>query len=667
MTLKAITLLTLTIVAIAISSWRFWKRLRPLASARAQDRSDRIGERLSGLIPEVGGHRRLLKKRLSGVLHLMIFVSFVVLLTAIIKTFGETLIPGFSLDWVGGNTVIALMQDIFSVVMLAGVALAAYNRFVIRPKRFEGSNNRDATIILILITLIVVAMQLEFAFEIAEQDGGSTAWRPIAGLLAGGLSNLGVDPHFGTLFFFWVHATAILAFLVYIPGSKHMHMFVGIPNIAFRNLDPKGILPSPPPPPETASEAGKGMTIQDMTWKGMLDLYSCTECGRCQEVCPAHNAGLPLSPKGLIMDLRDHLVDVENGIADASTPLAGVVISQEVLTSCTTCRACMDVCPLHIEHVPKIVDMRRDLVDQGNVEPLLQESLESLQKYGNSFKKPARQRAKWTKALDFKIPDARKTPVDLLWFVGDFASYDPRAQRISQMIATVLHRANVDFGILYDGEQNSGNDVRRVGDEGLFEMLAEHNIEQLSNAEFSRIMTADPHSLNALGQEYKALGASYDVMHYTQILDEVLASGALNLPAGLSKGTATYHDPCYLGRYNDAYDAPRRVIQKLGYKVHDMPRCRENSFCCGAGGGRIWMDDSASIERPSENRIREALALGDVNVFVVTCPKDLVMYSAAVDALGVSDQIVVKDLCELVYDAVTPSESKDDREALAEL
>lgn len=667
MTLKAIALLVLTIAATAISSWRFWTRLRPVASARSQYRTDRMGERLTGLIPEVGGHRRLLKKRLSGILHLMIFVSFAVLLTAIIKTFGETLIPGFSLDPVGGDTVIALMQDIFALVMLAGVALAAYNRFVIRPKRFEGSNNRDATIILALITLIVVAMQLEFAFEIVEQDGGSSAWRPIAGFLAGGLSTVGIDPHVGTLVFFWVHAAAILAFLIYIPGSKHLHMFVGIPNIVFRNLDPKGVLPPPADPVENAVEAQKGMVIQDLTWKGMLDLYSCTECGRCQEVCPAHNAGLPLSPKGLIMDLRDHLVDVENGVADASTPLAGVVISQEVLTSCTTCRACMDVCPLHIEHVPKIVDMRRDLVDQGNVEPLLQESLESLQKYGNSFKKPARQRAKWTKTLDFKIPDARKTPVDLLWFVGDFASYDPRAQRISQMIATVLHKAKVDFGILYDGEQNSGNDVRRVGDEGLFEMLAEHNIDQLSNAEFGRIMTADPHSLNALGQEYKALGASYDVVHYTQILDEVLSSGALNLPAGQARGTATYHDPCYLGRYNDAYDAPRRVMQKLGYKLHDMPRCRENSFCCGAGGGRIWMDDSASTERPSENRIREALALGDVDVFVVTCPKDLVMYTAAVDALGVSDQIVVKDLCELVYDVMIQPESLQANRSMAEL
>ena len=667
MTVKAIALLALTIAAVAMSWWRFWTRLRPLASARAQDRTDQMGLRLSGLIPEVGGHRRLLKKRLSGILHLMIFVSFLVLFTAIVKTFGETLIPGFSLAPVGGDTIIALLQDLFSVVMLVGVGLAAYNRFVVRPARFQGSNNRDATIILGLIAAIVVAMQVEFAFEISGQDGGSFAWRPVAGLLATGMSTLGIDPYLGAAIFFWIHAAAILAFLVYIPGSKHMHMFVGIPNIVFRNLEPKGVLPPPAPTDHDIKDAPQGQTIHDLPWKGLLDLYSCTECGRCQEACPAHNAGLPLNPKSLIMDLRDHLVDVASGAAEASTPLAGLVISKEVLTSCTTCRACMDVCPLHIEHVPKIVEMRRDLVNQGEVEPLLQESLESLQKYGNSFKKPARQRAKWTKGLDFKIPDARKTPVDLLWFVGDFASYDPRAQRISQMIATILHKAGSDFGLLYDGEQNSGNDVRRVGDEGLFEMLAEHNIDQLSNAEFSRIMTADPHSMNALGQEYRALGTSYDVVHYTQVLDELLTTGALELPDAKAKGTATYHDPCYLGRYNGAFDAPRRVLERLGYNLHDMPRCRENSFCCGAGGGRIWMDDSASTERPSENRIREALALGDVDVFVVTCPKDLVMYSAAVDALGVADQIVVKDLGELVYDAMGLSDPKADTETVAEV
>lgn len=659
MTVQPILFLTITLACVALATYRLWRRLRPLVSGGSTDRFDQPGARVFGMFAEIGMHRRLLKKRLSGVLHLMIFVSFLVLFTAIVETFGGTLIPGFTLDAVGGNTWIALSQDVFALVMLAGVGLAAYHRFIMRPARFEGSNSRDATIILGLILTIVLSMELEFAFAMVADGHGINPWRPVAGSLAAGIAAVEMDAAAGEAVFFWVHALAILGFLVYLPGSKHLHMFVAFPNIAFRNLGPKGVLPEPADR-QRINRDGDGeasLRAHDMPWKGMLDLYACTECGRCQDVCPAHAAGLPLSPKSLIMDLRDHLVAVEDGSVPADQPLAGVTIDSETLWSCTTCRACMDVCPLHIEHVPKIVDMRRDLIDQGDVEPMLQDALESLQKYGNSFKKPARQRSKWTRGLDFEIPDARKTPVDVLWFVGDFASFDSRAQKISQKIATLLHAGGVNFGLLYEAERNSGNDVRRAGDEGLFAMLAEHNIDALSGAKFKRIMTADPHSLNALSQEYRALGQSYEVVHYTQILDEMLSSSALVPADTTDKGVATYHDPCYLGRYNDAYDAPRRVLGKMGYTLHDMPRCRENSFCCGAGGGRIWMDDSASIERPSENRIREALELGDAGIFVVTCPKDLVMYSAAVDALGVSDRIVVRDLAELVLTSVVPRQA----------
>lgn len=660
MTPKPILLLAITLSAFALASYRLWRRLRPLASGGPSARFDQTGKRIFGMVREIGLHKRLLKNRLSGVLHLMIFVSFFVLLTAIVESFGSTLIPGFSLHAIGGDTWIALLQDVFALVMLAGVGLAAYHRFAMRPARFEGSNRRDATIILGLIVTIVVAMDLEFAFAMITVGHEVNPWRPMARSLAAGIATLGLNATAGEMVFFWVHAFAILAFLIYLPGSKHLHMLVAFPNIIFRNLAPKGVLPAPPELSSPAGGSEARLNAHDMPWKGMLDLYACTECGRCQAVCPAYAAGLPLSPKTLIMDLRDHLVATENGSVPADQPLAGVTIDPKTVWACTTCRACMDVCPLHIEHVPKIVAMRRDLVDQGEVEPMLQDALESLQKYGNSFKKPARQRSNWTRALDFKIPDARKVPVDVLWFVGDFASFDSRAQRISQKIATLLHDGGVDFGILHDAECNSGNDVRRAGDEGLFEMLAEQNINALAGAEFKRIITADPHSLNALGQEYRALGASYDVMHYTQILDELLTSGALVPVGATDKGVATYHDPCYLGRYNDAYDAPRRVLKKLGYTLHDMPRCRENSFCCGAGGGRIWMDDSAITERPSENRIREALALGDAATFVVTCPKDLVMYSAASDAIGASDRIVVQDLAELVLDSVQASQASEE-------
>jgi Fe-S oxidoreductase len=627
--------------AFAIFVWRSARLLKPMRAAQPADRFDQPGLRLKGVLRAVGLHERLLKARYSGVLHAMILASFIVLSTAILQAFGAALIPGFSLAPVGGDSWIALLQDVFALVVSAAVAMAMWQRFVIRPARFAGSNATDATIIYALIAAIVVSMLLQAAFDILARSSVSASWRPVSSLIASGLASLDVSiagAAAGAHAMFWAHICAILAFLVYIPGSKHRHMFLAAPNIYFRSLKPKG--QSPPAPPKL--EGGELAAAKSLlSWKDLLDVYSCTECGRCQAACPAYAAGLPLSPKQLMMTMRDHALAAPTG------PLVGGSVSEATLWACTTCRACMEVCPVHIEHVPKIVAMRRVLVDEGKIAPMLQDALSNLQRTGNSMGVAPKMRARWTRDLPFKIKDARKEPVDILWFVGDFAAYDQRVQLATRKVAMLLHKAGVDFGILYDGEQNSGNDVRRVGEEGLFEMLAQHNIEALAGAQFNRIMTTDPHSLNALRQEYPALGANYEVAHYAQILVELIESGRLAVKPNAGE-IVTYHDPCYLGRYNGDFDAPRKLIGHAGYKLHEMGRCRENSFCCGAGGGRIWADDSQVKERPSEIRIREALALGDARHFVVACPKDKVMYAAAIQALGVEDRLDVLDLADLL-------------------
>ena len=629
---------------LAVSGYRFYKVLAPVFRGPAVSRVDHPEQRAAGTVADIGLHRRLLRKRYSGTLHAMLFFGFLFLFSAIIQAFGSALFPGFSLAAIGGDSCIALGQECFAVLILIALAMAAYQRAVLKPARFEGSNSRDAWTIYVLVACVVVTMLLESAFHLAA-NGQPSAWRPIGSGIAALFGKLDLSQSAaaqGNELFYWAHIAAVLGFLIYIPGSKHRHMFLAPFNIYFRNLQPKGMLS-----PAGDAETGPGVSdIDQFNWKYKLDLVSCTECGRCQEACPAHAASLPLSPKKVIMNLRDHMFEREQGKC-AEVSLIGGVIKEETLWACTTCRACMDVCPVHIEPMTKIIEMRRSLVEEGNVEPMLQDSLASLQRNGNSMGKPARQRAKWTRDLGFKIKDAREEPVDILWFVGDFASYDPRVQRITLKVAEVLQECGVDFGILYDGEQNSGNDVRRTGEEGVFEMLAKQNIETIDGCTFNRIMTTDPHSLNALRQEYRLFGRDYEVVHYTQLLLELLEEGKL-VTSPADGSVVTYHDPCYLGRYNGGFDAPREIIRRAGYHLHEMGRCRENSFCCGAGGGRIWMDDSASVERPSESRIKEALALGDVGVFVVACPKDTVMYTAAVQALGVGDRIAVKDMIDLV-------------------
>ena len=413
----------------------------------------------------------------------------------------------------------------------------------------------------------------------------------------------------------------------------------------------------------------------------MLDFYTCTECGRCQEVCPAYGSGLPLSPKLLMMGLRDNLIAfgdatangtatvgaadgtaaedtggagaaTADGDATAVPPLIDGAVSTEALWACTTCYACDQECPLFIEHVTPIVDMRRHLVIEGEMDDMLQDALANLGRYGNSFGKSGRARAKWTAGLEPKIADATKEAVDYLWFVGDYASYSASVIEATRQTAEIFRAAAVDFGILYAAESNSGNDVRRVGEEGLFEMLVEKNLEALEASEHRAIVTTDPHSYNALLNEYPAAnGAPRQVLHYSELLAELIESGQLEMPVALER-KVTYHDPCYLGRYNGIYDAPRKVIEATGCRLVEMPRHGDRALCCGAGGGRIWMDEGEVGERPSEARVREAADLRGVDTMIVACPKDVTMYQDAVKTTGLEGQLEVLDLASLVYEAM---------------
>ena len=358
-------------------------------------------------------------------------------------------------------------------------------------------------------------------------------------------------------------------------------------------------------------------------------LEDCIECGICISSCPVAANGFA-GPAAMVAAARS----LEEPRATEREDVLAWINRPDGVWQCTTCRACVDRCPAGIAPMEKIVGMRRALVERGDVDPLLQQALQNFAMQGNSYGKSARRRARWTKGLHFTIPDARRQPSEYIWFVGDFASFDERVQRESQRLAKILHDAGVSFGLLFEGERNAGNDVRQAGEEGLFELLVEQNMKAFADAQFEAIFTTDPHSLNTLRNDYPEYGLDKPVYHYTELLVDLVTRGKITLAPTLRGTRVTYHDPCYLARYNGVTDAPRALIAATGAELVEMPRNGSNTFCCGAGGGRIWGAESEAGERPSEQRIREAQALGDIDYFVVSCPKDLTMYTAAAVTIG---------------------------------
>jgi len=507
----------------------------------------------------------------------------------------------------------------------------------------------DWFFIILLLTIEITGF-LQEGLRILIDQPPWQAWSPVGCLVAITLKGLWVSPETATSLRFsnwWFHSFIALAFTALIPWYKAKHMVTALGSLSVRDLKPLSRLPVEVEDTETAGIN----SIADLTWKDMLHLDACTKCGRCHEACPARVIGNPLSPRDVILDLRVHN-DECKGKPHPEKLLLNDIISSEALWSCRSCGACQEVCPVGIEHPSLIVRMRRQLVERGDMDPLLQGTLDTISNVGNSFAEPARKRSAWTEELDFKVKDIRKEPAKNLWFVGDYASFDPRNQKVSQTFARLLKQADVDFGLLHEGEHTAGNDVRRVGEEGLFESLAEHNIEQMNSCEsIEQIITTDPHSYNTIKNEYSDFGNVAPIRHYTSVLVDLIKANKLKVINPLNINV-TFHDPCHLGRLNGGYDAPRDLLKLIGCDIIEMPRSRENSFCCGAGGGRIWIPDQVGTEKPSENRIREAVALEKAQLFVVCCPKDLTMFEDARKTAGVEDKIEVREIAELVAEAV---------------
>ncbi|HUL55048.1 MAG TPA: (Fe-S)-binding protein [Opitutaceae bacterium] len=641
----------LTLVAFGVFGSRVWQLVGLLRRGRFENRFDRIGWRAWHACRHVLLQPRIFGERSIGLPHFLIFWGFVVYVVCFNWALLRGLLPFLPIPYPDAVGPAALFLDVFSVLVLVSLGVAVVRRLFFAPPHLHLSF--DANLILALIGALMLSVLFGAGFRLAAGDPGA-AWMPFGRLLAPAFGGLPAHTaHTLGAAMWWLHMTVVLGFLVYLPYSKHLHLLASPFNVFFSGAvtRPQGDLTIAGAKEDVAPGASKW---EELTWKQLLSGFSCAECGRCDRACPATTAGYPLEPQQIAQKIKRHMM--QTGLAPAggngAPKLIGEVITEAELWACTTCMACMTRCAVWNEQIPLIVTLRRHLVSEGAVERTVQDMLANLTRYGNSFGKSDRMRARWVQSSGLKIKDARKEPVEYLWFVGDYASYDPRCEDVTKKTARIFAQAALDFGLLYEGERNAGNDVRRVGEEGLFDVLKEKNLQSLAKAQYRAIVTTDPHTFNTLKNEYGSNGDRLPVKHYTEVLDELLAAGRLPLKKKLA-GRVTYHDPCYLGRYNGIYEPPRRVLRALGLEVVEMPRTRDRSHCCGAGGGRIWMEDKEKIaERPAENRIREAVALGDVPTFVVACPKDIAMFRDAVKTTGAEGKIAVRDLAELVAEAM---------------
>jgi Fe-S oxidoreductase/nitrate reductase gamma subunit len=595
---------------------------------------------LRAALKTVLGHRAIRRRDTpAGIAHAAMFYGFVTLFVGTVVLAINTDVTERFFDWrfFQGDFYrwYSLILDVMGIVLLAGVLYMMLRRAISRPSKLTYRWG-DWALVGGLLYLLVTGFVLE-GVRIAMDEPTDLDYSPAGWLVSRAFAGIG-DLDALRMGLWWAHGLVALTLVAAIPYTKATHMLQGFLSLAAR--DPQaGRRLRPAPADEPAGYA----TLADFLPVHLLQIDACTRCGKCHEACPALATGKPLSPRDVVLDLRDML---RAGDMTTASPIA-----PETIWSCMQCNACVEVCPVGIEQAPIINQLRRRAVEEGELPAELQSTLRVVQKSGNSFGENKRRRGKWTAELDFEVPDARKQPVDVLWFVGDYASFDPRSQAVSRAIARLYRAAGVDFGILYDGERNAGNDVRRVGEEGLWEALAEENIGTLSGAEFNRIVTSDPHSLNTLRNEYPDLGGSWPVSHHTTFLLELIQSGRLDVSGRLDY-VVTYHDPCYLGRHNDEYEAPRQILERLGCTLVEMPRNRDNSFCCGAGGGRIWIKDEPGAERPSENRIREAVGLGELDYFVVACPKDVTMFEDAIKTSGHQERLALRELTELLEEAL---------------
>jgi len=631
-----------------------------LVAKKKDDRFNNPGKRIKRLVKIVFGQSKLLREPLAGTIHFLIFWGFMTFLFIVIETIIQGFYSPFSWKFLGPvYTIITSVTDILGLLVIAAVLVALFRRFVIKVPRLQldTKSELDATLILSLILFIVVSMYGQNAASIFLNGGYHPhEIRPVSVALSTFIYGNASTANSWYEVFWWAHILLIFGFLNFLPYSKHLHVLTSIPNTYFANLDDIRNTIKPLDLEDEEAEYFGAADIEHLSWKQILDGYSCTECGRCTSVCPANNVGKTLSPREILVNIRKRTKDkaplLVNGVTEGEQFEKSLVhnyIEDKVLWQCTTCMACVQECPVMIEHVDSIVDMRRDLVLTESVFPSnLNNVFKSLETNFSPWAFNPDDRAEWTEGLGIKTMSEDPNGEILFW-VGCAGSFDDRYKKVSKAFAKLMQKANIDFRILGTEEKCNGDIARRLGNEYLAQMLMTENVETLNKYGVKKIVTACPHCLHSLKNEYKQFGGNFEVLHHTELIEEMINSGKLEFKENSTHERVTYHDSCYLGRYNEIYDSPRNSLNNLnGFDYLEMERNKSRGFCCGAGGGRMFLEDEEGGKINNE-RTKEALDTGAEKI-ASACPFCMTMLTDGVKHFEKSEQVEVKDIAELVLD-----------------
>ena len=664
--IKNIIFLIVFIAAFGFMGKNVMRLISYLKQAKPVNRFNKIGERIKRMLVVAFAQTKILRDKKAGPIHAGIFWGFLILLFSA----ANSIFVGFGIEnpfnWLGPvYSVITILTDVFIFLIYIAVIGALWRRYVSKVERLQVEDEKfEAAFILIMIFFIVTGLLFENAANIQMGVDGSWAVRPFAAAVSG-IIPLDAAPFIYEISY-WLHLVLILVFMNYLPYSKHLHVLTSVPNVFFSNPDDRRQLETIDFEDETIESFG-ATDVEDLHWKSLLDGYTCTHCGRCTDVCPANITGKVLDPREVVVQIRERtfdkmpimlkkekegeeaLTDKEKAILDKK--FVGEYENIDALWQCTTCGACQEECPVNIEHVPSIIEMRRSLaMMEADFSPELQNAFTNLENNASPWAFPPTERAAWAEGTGVKTA-AEKQEFDVLFWVGCAGSFDDRAKQTTKAVASLLQAADIDFAILGEEEQCNGDPARRTGNEYLADMLVKANIETMNQYKFNKIVTFCPHCFNTLKNEFPMFGGRYEVHHHTQFFMDLIKEGKLSLDDHEAvMDELTYHDSCYMGRHNDVYDEPREILSSTGAKVKEVDRSKDKGLCCGAGGGQMFMEETEG-KRVNIERTEELLDSG-AKTIAVNCPFCMTMISDGVKTKEREEDVKVKDVSEILLEKV---------------